>query len=604
MNNQQFLTITNLQYQNHALKMKLESFEKDAVYQKLEEGKRRICHYFNRKIKRLEKELAKEKKNHCRMIRNLFDVVSDIQDEYEKQLQRQKAAYEKELEQMRKTIFRLENKLNTKINEAVTARAETNEQKEIVQKLEAQLKQDYTNSSIPSSKSMYRGKITNNREKTDRKPGAQPGHEGHKRKMLPATEPDIILGKPQEVLEHPDDYYLEKEPVRKQVIGISVSVKVQNYIAPVYRNKKTGTRVHAEFPENVILDVNYDETVKGLILIMKDHLNLPENKIVEFFREMTNGKLVPSRGFINQINKKFSERTKGEQKEIFEALEKTEVINSDMTGCRVNGILKTIIVCADLLHALFQYRNSKGHAAVKGTPLENFLNTVISDHDKTFYSYGRRHQECMIHIIRYLAGAAETEKDRTWHTKMRNLLKQMDHERNQADGRILAKERIAELTEEYDKILKLAEKEYEDNPPSDYYRKGYNLFKQLRDYKDSCLLFLSDPRVDFTNNRAETLNRKPKRHLVISGTFRGKESHKPDVPDNSKSAEYYCDVLSVLQTASMQGENIWEMVKEVFTRSVKQNEGNRFRPKEERKTDIKLNADQTKENIGKTQPDE
>ena len=54
----------------------------------------------------------------------------------------------------------------------------------------------------------------------------------------------------------------------------------------------------------------------------------------------------------------------------------------------------------------------------------------------------------------------------------------------------------------------------------------------------------------------------------------------------------------------MQGENIWEMVKEVFTRSVKQNEGNRFRPKEERKTDIKLNADQTKENIGKTQPDE
>ena len=40
----------------------------------------------------------------------------------------------------------------------------------------AQINRDYENSSIPSSKAVRRKKITNNREKTGRRPGGQPGH--------------------------------------------------------------------------------------------------------------------------------------------------------------------------------------------------------------------------------------------------------------------------------------------------------------------------------------------------------------------------------------------------------------------------------------------
>ena len=49
-------------------------------------------------------------------------------------------------------------------------------------KLLSQLNHDYENSSIPSSKSIKNKKISNSREKTDRKPGAQPGHKPHGRK--------------------------------------------------------------------------------------------------------------------------------------------------------------------------------------------------------------------------------------------------------------------------------------------------------------------------------------------------------------------------------------------------------------------------------------
>lgn len=49
-------------------------------------------------------------------------------------------------------------------------------------KLRAQINRDYENSSIPSSKAICRKKISNSREKSGRKPGAQPGHPGHGRK--------------------------------------------------------------------------------------------------------------------------------------------------------------------------------------------------------------------------------------------------------------------------------------------------------------------------------------------------------------------------------------------------------------------------------------
>ena len=52
-------------------------------------------------------------------------------------------------------------------------------------KLLAQLNRDYENSSIPSSRSVHHKKISNNRERSGRKPGAQPGHVHHGRKSRP-----------------------------------------------------------------------------------------------------------------------------------------------------------------------------------------------------------------------------------------------------------------------------------------------------------------------------------------------------------------------------------------------------------------------------------
>ncbi len=99
----------------------------------------------------------------------------------------------------------------------------------------------------------------------------------------------------------------------------------------------------------------------------------------------------------------------------------------------------------------------------------------------------------------------------------------------------------------YDEILTLAGKEYYDTPLSKYYRKGYNLFIKLRDYKEDVLFFLRHTNVDFTNNKAERGCRKPKRHQAVSGTFRGNTNH---------SGEEYCDAMSPADNACRGRESL------------------------------------------------
>ena len=122
--------------------------------------------------------------------------------------------------------------------------------------------------------------------------------------------------------------------------------------------------------------------------------------------------------------------------------------------------------------------------------------------------------------------------------KMRELLIEMNKTREN-QKRILGEEQVMDFERRYDGILDLADKEYNDNPPSQYNRKGFNLKKKLRVYREPTLGFLRNPTLDFTNNEAERTLRKIKRHMVNSGTFRGM---------TDASAEEYAASMSVLQT--------------------------------------------------------
>ena len=132
----------------------------------------------------------------------------------------------------------------------------------------------------------------------------------------------------------------------------------------------------------------------------------------------------------------------------------------------------------------------------------------------------------------------------------------MIHENNIAPAEGIADEKIAEFEARYDAIVQTATKEYEDDPPTDYYRDGYNLYLRMIEYKHNHLLFLSNPLVDPDNNLCERKARILKGKINQAISLRSFEH-----------LIYFCECLSVLDHfATDNGDNLYQSVKEVFKR--------------------------------------
>lgn len=259
---------------------------------------------------------------------------------------------------------------------------------------------------------------------------------------------------------------------------------------------------------------------------------------------------------ISGLCREFSSKSKKEQDSLFKALLDAPVMHVDGTVARVNGSNDHVVVCSNGVATMYFARENKGHAAVKGTPAETFAGILIHDHEACFFSYGSDHQECMVHIERRLRECMENEKNLTWPKQMLELIQEMIHENNTAPAEGIAEEKIAAFEKRYDAIVEKAGKEYEDDPPSEYYRDGYNLYLRMMEYKHNHLLFLSDPLVAPDNNLCERKAR------ILRGKFNQAISLR-----SFEHLVYFCECLSVLDHfAADKRENLYKSVKKIFGR--------------------------------------
>ena len=103
---------------------------------------------------------------------------------------------------------------------------------------------------------------------------------------------------------------------------------------------------------------------------------------------------------------------------------------------------------------------------------------------------------------------------------------------HESEGEIPDSVRVADFEERYHKILQTAADEYTYEPPSDYYRDGYNLSQRMSKFAENHLLFLHNILVPTTNNLAERLLRCFKRKQKQAMSFR-----------SDKNIEYLCSLL-------------------------------------------------------------
>ena len=203
-----------------------------------------------REIRKLKDELSCAHSETVSVRNRWFEIFEELQKEYERRL----SALQKELERMERCAIKAERQRDAALAKVAQQRHKIYELETALEeeegrnlKLRAQINRDYENSSIPSSQTIRHKKISNGREKSGRKPGAQPGPPGHgRKKQIPTTEP-ILLLPPQEVSEDSDFKKLSKMIV-KQLVNIRTILEVAEYHADVYYNSKTGERIHAQFP--------------------------------------------------------------------------------------------------------------------------------------------------------------------------------------------------------------------------------------------------------------------------------------------------------------------------------------------------------------------
>lgn len=87
-----------------------------------------------------------------------------------------------------------------------------------------------------------------------------------------------------------------------------MTMDVVELSTPEYRNKKTGQRVHAPFPEGYNDEVNYDGTVKAFAFLLGNECNVSHDKVRLFLSELTGNEMKISKGMINGLCEEFSSK--------------------------------------------------------------------------------------------------------------------------------------------------------------------------------------------------------------------------------------------------------------------------------------------------------
>lgn len=560
--NAMFEYTTNLQYKVKSLTARVQAFESGEKYTSMKSAFKAQISSKDREICGLKSELADVRSQFVTMRNRWQQVFDDLEKEHAKEL----AKKDRKIKELEERALKVEKqrddsraKLKEKSLELYQVKTELDEQQGKNQKLIAQIRRDYENSSLPSSRKPNHKKIVNNRDKTEKKPGGQSGHEGHgKTKLTPTNH--IHIPAPEKYTDSPD-YKPTGKLITKQVIHVHIQTIVDEYSTPEFRNVHTGQRVHAQFPEGIVNDVNYGGSVKAFAYLLNNRCNVSVENVSNLIAELTGEELKISTGMINGLSSEFSRKTEADQRKLFADMLLSPVMNLDFTSARVNGKNVNVLVCATPTVVLYFAREHKGHEGIQGSPAEDFQNTMIHDHDVTFYNYGSDHQECLEHVLRYLLDSMINEPDLKWNKQMRELIRLMIHFRNGLDpndGRNpdeVDPEKVKEFETKFDEILKLAAEEYEYEPPGKYYRDGFNLFKKMLNYRDNHLLFLHDIRVSPTNNLAERQLRVFKRKQLQVMTFRSFDG-----------LDFLCRCMGIVATLRQQKRNLFESITQIFDR--------------------------------------
>lgn len=392
------------------------------------------------------------------------------------------------------------------------------------------------------------------REKTARKPGGQPGHEG--KTLMQVDKPDRVIlhaldkcpcGNCQEVT-------LKNEPLigheKRQVFDLPPQrLEVTEHRVEIKRCPCSGQEVRAAFPETVKVAAQYGTRFQGLLVYLNQQQLLPFARVGQLCEDLFGQPI--SLGTLSEVNARAYAALEGFEAQVVTQLQKAPVINVDESGLRVEGKLHWIhTACTKTLTHYSVHAKRGGEAMDAAGILPNYRGWMVHDFWSPYFAYEQSaHAVCNEHILRELKFLFEEQKQ-PWAGKMAELLWEF-HALSKAQPQ-MSEDELESCHRRYWALLENARL---DHPPRDKTKKrgkqskACNLLERLEEYEYCILAFLSDPLVPFTNNQAEQDIRMIKVRQKISGCFRTLEG-----------ARRFARIRGFFSTARKQGRDLLESV--------------------------------------------
>jgi transposase len=424
-----------------------------------------------------------------------------------------------------------------------------------INELGAKLGTNSSNSSKPPSMDgLGKPAPKSRREKSGKKPGGQPGHQGHGLKI--DREPD-------ETIEHTPETCSEcgaKLPEEnakcvetRYVWEIDVIVKLIEHKQMSINCPFCGAENRGDFPAEVCGTQNYGAGIRAFSATMVNYAMVGIDKTHKILNDVLQ---VPiSTGTLANINAEYGEKMQPLLVEIKEKVQSSPIVHFDETGFRVNGKTHWLHNSSTSEATYIIASEKRGTEGIEANGvLPDFSGVAIHDCWKPYFNYDTQHALCNAHLLRELQYVCD-RTEQQWAGEMQKLLLELKENKEQCieDGKTeMPADDKCKFSAEYARIVTLGESE---NPLVEGERKRgkiRSLLDRFINYEPEITLFANDFTVPFDNNQAERDIRNAKVKQKVSGGLRSTEG-----------ADDFAAFSSVIGTAQKQNRSIFTTLKDI-----------------------------------------
>jgi transposase len=283
----------------------------------------------------------------------------------------------------------------------------------------ARRKKNSTNSSKPPSSDGLageprpRGRKRNGKRKGKRKAGAQPGHPGHHRRLVPHTEVsaiEVLLPKQcghcgGNLPQKPGKVTTEGEPRRHQVTEVPpVTAHITEYQFPNVVCGDCGKTTRAPLPEEIA--GQFGPQLTALVAYWTVVCRLPRRLVEAMLADVLGIEI--SLGSTQKAWEEVSQAVAQPVQQLQEQLPREAVLNVDETGWRTNGDKRWIWALVAQQFVFYVVASTRGAEVLVSLLGAIFRGILCSDRWVVYLTYhSGRMQLCWAHLKRNILGIAD-----------------------------------------------------------------------------------------------------------------------------------------------------------------------------------------------------